>query len=101
MAQIDKPNLHFNTLTYSGNGSNPRTLTGVGFQPDLVWLKNRTNANGHTLADSTRGANKTISSDGTATEITDKADGHLDAFTSDGFTVGAGSSGDDRVKAGS
>lgn len=29
---------HFNTVTYTGNGaSNP--ITGVGFQPDLVWVK--------------------------------------------------------------
>jgi hypothetical protein len=98
---INKHTDYFNTLTYSGNGSNPRTLTGVGFQPDLVWLKNRTDGNGHTWADAVRGANKTISSDGTDAEITDKSDGHLDAFTSDGFTVGAGSSSDARVNDGS
>ena len=98
---INKHTDYFNTLTYSGNGSNPRTLTGVGFQPDLVWLKNRTDGNGHTWADAVRGANKTISSDGTDAEITDKSDGHLDAFTSDGFTVGAGSSSDNRVNDGS
>jgi hypothetical protein len=87
---IKKPSDYFNTKLYTGDGSNPRTLTGVGFQPDWVWLKNRTDANGHTLADSVRGANKTLSSDGTGAEVTDKSDGHLDAFTSDGFTVGAG-----------
>ena len=98
---IDKPDDYFNTIIYSGNASNPRTLTGVGFQPDFTWLKNRTNANGHTLADAVRGANKTLSSDGTGAEITDKNDGHLDAFTSDGFTVGAGVTSDDRVNNGS
>jgi hypothetical protein len=87
---IDDPTIYFNTLLYTGNGSNPRTLTGVGFQPDWVWLKNRTDANGHTLADAVRGANITLSSDGSGAEVTDKSDGHLDAFTSDGFTVGAG-----------
>ena len=98
---IDNPGLFFNTITYSGNGSNPRTLTGVGFQPDWVWQKNRTDSNGHTLADAVRGANKTLSSDGSGAELTDKSDGHLDAFTSDGFTVGAGSGGDARVNDGS
>ena len=98
---VNKSTAHFNTLTYSGNGSNPRTLTGVGFQPDFVWQKNRTDSNGHTLADAVRGANKTLSSDGTGAEVTDKSDGHLDAFTSDGFTVGAGSGGDARVNDGS
>ena len=98
---IDNPALFFNTITYSGNGSNPRTLTGVGFQPDWVWQKNRTDSNGHTLADAVRGANKTVSADGSGAEVTDKSDGHLDAFTSDGFTVGAGSSSDARVNDGS
>tara|TARA_R100000951_G_scaffold66331_1_gene56104 strand:- start:233 stop:1273 length:1041 start_codon:yes stop_codon:yes gene_type:complete len=87
---IKNPGLYFNTITYTGDGSNPRTLTGVGFQPNWTWLKNRTDDNGHTLADSVRGANKTLSSDGSGAEVTDKSDGHLDAFTSDGFTVGAG-----------
>ena len=100
-SSIVKPTDYFNTITYSGNGSNPRTLTGVGFQPDWVWLKNRTDSNGHTLADAVRGANETLSSDGTGAEVTDKSDGHLDAFTSDGFTVGAGSSSDARVNDGS
>ena len=85
---IDDPTIYFDTLIYTGNGSNPRTLTGLNFQPDWVWLKNRTDNNGHTLADSVRGSNKTLSSDGSGSELTDKADGHLDAFTSDGFTVG-------------
>jgi len=98
---IDDPTIYFDTLLYSGNGSNPRTLTGLNFQPDWVWLKNRTDNNGHTLADAVRGANKTLSSDGTGAEQTDKSDGHLDAFTSDGFTVGAGSGGDARVNDGS
>ena len=98
---INKSTDHFNIITYSGNGSNPRTLTGVGFQPDWVWQKNRTDSNGHTLADAVRGANKTLSSDGNGAEVTDKDDGHLDAFTSDGFTVGAGSSSDARVNDGS
>ena len=101
MAIIDKPTDYFNTVLYSGNASNPRTLSGLDFQPDWVWLKNRTDGNGHTLADAVRGANKTLSSDGTDAEITDKSDGHLDAFTSDGFTVGAGSSSDGRVNDGS
>jgi hypothetical protein len=101
---IDNPELYFQVKTYAGNGSNPRTITLDGdedMQPDLVWQKNRTDSNGHTLADAVRGANKTLSADGTATEITDKNDGHLDAFTSDGFTVGAGSSSDARVNDGS
>ena len=99
-SSIVKPTDYFNTVLYTGNGST-QSITGVNFQPDWVWLKNRTDSNGHTLADAVRGANKTLSSDGTGAEVTDKSDGHLDAFTSDGFTVGAGSSSDARVNDGS
>ena len=94
---INKSSEHFETLIYSGNASNPRTLSGLDFQPDWVWLKNRTDSNGHTLADSIRGSNVSISSDSTAAEVTNKSDGHLDAFTSNGFTVGAGGDGDARI----
>ena len=40
MAQIDKPNLHFNTLLYTGNaGTVANSQTGLGFQPDWLWGK--------------------------------------------------------------
>jgi len=45
MAQINKPTDYFNTLLYTGDGATStagttaRTLTGVGFQPDWVWVK--------------------------------------------------------------
>ena len=39
---IDKPSDYFNTTLYTGNGSNNHTISGVGFQSDLTWLKSRT-----------------------------------------------------------
>lgn len=103
MAQIDKPNLHFNTLLYTGNNTNPRTLTGVGFQPDLVWKKER-NAGfsiGNMMYDAVRGlgVNKHINSTSNVAEGegNDADYGYFTALTSDGFTVSAGSSGDDYV----
>jgi len=39
---IDDPTIYFNTLLYTGN-STARSLTGVGFQPDWVWIKSRSN----------------------------------------------------------
>ena len=41
---INKSSAHFNTKLYSGNGASSQALTGLGFQPDLVWLKDRTEA---------------------------------------------------------
>ena len=51
---IDKPTDYFNTVLYTGNGST-QTITGVGFQPDWVWIKNRSGAQGHSLYDVVRG----------------------------------------------
>jgi Tfp pilus assembly protein FimT len=45
------PSEHFNTVTYSGTGAT-NSITGVGFQPDLVWIKNRGGVENHYLLDS-------------------------------------------------
>ena len=86
MAIIDKPSDYFNTVLYTGDGTNPRAITGVGFQPDWVWNKPRSAANSHALLDSVRGATKFLSSDVTDAEYTY---GHsIQSFDSDGFTCG-------------
>ena len=87
------PNQHFNTLLYTGNDSNSRDITGVGFQPDWLWIKNRSQADFHQLVDAVRGANKTIYSNDTDNEQTDNANGHVNSFLADGFNVDAGGSG--------
>jgi len=76
---------YFNTKLYTGTGSS-LALTGVGFQPDWTWIKNRSAADGHHLYDVVRGVTKRIRSDTTAAEAT-TAQG-LTAFGTDGFTVG-------------
>ena len=83
---IDKPSDYFNTKLYTGNGGT-NAITGVGFQPDWVWIKNRPDARDHQIYDSVRGATKVIGSDRTAAEAT--VTNGLTAFGSDGFTVGA------------
>ena len=47
---INKSTDHFNTKLYTGNAST-NAITGVGFQPDLVWLKNRGSSGDHLLQD--------------------------------------------------
>lgn len=78
---------NFNTVIYTGTGS-AQSITGVGFQPDLVWAKSRTysSATSHRLVDSVRGATKEIYSDLTNAEATD-ANG-ISSFDSDGFSFG-------------
>jgi hypothetical protein len=88
---------------YTGNGST-QTISGLGFSPDLVWIKKRNSASNsnHLLADTVRGVGKFLSSSGTFDENTFDATwranwGDLTAFNSDGFTVVAGSSADDNI----
>ena len=87
------PSEHFNTITYTGDGTTGRSITGVGFQPDLVWYKRRDAAWWHTLTDSVRGAPKLLSSNVTNAEVT-SPDGSISSFNSDGFTANAGSTPD-------
>ena len=35
---------YFNTVLYTGTGTTPQSITGVGFEPDMVWLKSRSAA---------------------------------------------------------
>ena len=81
-----QPSDHFNTLLYTGDGQASRSVTGVGFQPDWVWFKNRNTADHHKLFDVVRGANKVIYSNLAAQEATVTQE--LQSFNSDGFTVG-------------
>ena len=77
---------YFNTVLWTGNGADDRSISGVGFQPDFVWLKQRNGTNYHTIVDSSRGATKRLFTNATEAESTD-ADS-LQAFESDGFQVG-------------
>ena len=74
----------FNTVLYSGNSST-QSITGVGFKPDWVWIKCRSTAHSHMLADSTRGVTKYIMSNETTAELT-RSD-QIQSFDTDGFTL--------------
>jgi len=97
---IKKPSDYFNTKLYTGNGST-QSVTGVGFQPDFAWIKNRTNVSGfgHRLLDSIREVTKELYSNANNAEntITDS----LTSFDTDGFSFGGNTgvngSGDDYV----
>ena len=81
---IDDPTIYFNTLLYTGN-STARSLTGVGFQPDWVWIKSRSNTYHHELYDVVRGVQKGLNSNRTDLEETRSG---LTSFDSDGFSIG-------------
>jgi len=85
-SSIVKPSVYFNTKLYSGNGTNATGITGVGFQPDWVWIKERSSTSPHKLLDAVRGATKELESSSTDAEATESTS--LQSFNSDGFTVG-------------
>jgi hypothetical protein len=87
---ITAPDEYFNTVLYTGNSST-QSITGVGFQPDWVWGKERPNAEAHWLFDSVRGATKQIASNATNAESTQTT--MLTSFDSDGFTMGSDGAG--------
>ena len=85
---INKSTAHFNTKLYTGNGST-NAITGVGFQPDWVWLKKRNGSAHHQLYDAVRGVTKKIYSSSSNAESTDAYS--LTTFGTDGFTLSTNS----------
>jgi hypothetical protein len=83
-ATINKPNLYFNTVLYTGTGTT-NSVTGVNFKPDFVWIKQRSTTRSHVLYDVVRGATKDLRTNDTTAEATDATT--LSSFNSDGFTV--------------
>jgi len=82
---INKSTDNFNTKLYTGNSST-NAITGIGHQPDLVWMKNRGAGDKHYLFDAVRGVTKSIYSNLTSAEAT--TSNGLTAFGTDGFTLG-------------
>jgi len=80
---IKKPSDYFNTKLYAGN-SGTQSITGVGFQPDFLWIKRRTNAGDHNLVDVIRTSDKTLISNDTGAEYSNNT---ITSFDSDGFSL--------------
>ena len=80
-------NTSFNTVIYTGSTS-PHAITGIGFQPDLIWIKNRDQADSYAIVDSVRGiispapyiASNLIDVENTSTNMPT-------SVQSDGFTI--------------
>ena len=87
------PSEHFNTVTYTGNGTG-QSISSLDFAPDLVWVKSRSYAQNHLLQDTVRGIGslggaKILYSDGTFAEATNADSSYFSSFDSNGFTVGS------------
>jgi len=81
-ADLNDPSLFFNTVLFTGDGTDDRAIT-VGFQPNLSFVLQRTDASGGYWVDSVRGNNAALQTtntnqEGTFADMT---------FTSTGITV--------------
>ena len=88
---ILKGNQYMNVVTYTATPGTGNTISGVGFQTDLLWTKNRDNVEQHYWQDSVRGFSPSVgvtqmlSSNSSAAETS--VAGITCTTTSDGFTV--------------
>jgi len=85
------PSQHFNTTLYTGTGST-LAITGMAFQPDMVWVKNYgTSGYNHCVQDSVRGPSSNLYilyPDGTWAQATNTDSNYFQSLNSDGFSVG-------------
>ncbi len=86
---INKPTDYFENLTWSGNSTDDRAISGLDFAPNFVWIKCRNNGQNHNLFNTITGATKYLQSNASNAEETDATS--LKSFTSDGYTLGTGS----------
>jgi hypothetical protein len=82
---IVRPDQFVGVKLYAGNDGT-QSISGLGFSPDLVWIKNRTTASQHVLTDTVRGSDRQLFSPLTNSEQTSSTG--ITAFTSDGFSLG-------------
>ena len=85
---INKSTDYFNTKLYTGNGTDNHAITGVGFQPDFIWVKARSSAKEHRLQNAVSGITNHMRSNATNAESA----GSVKTADSDGFTLGTGAS---------
>jgi len=104
---IDDPSAYFQLVSWTGNGTDGRTITLPGstdMRPDFIWVKNRTDSEDHCLMDVVRtfASGKALRSNGGDEEggVGTAARGWVEA-ASDGFTCEDGSSNANLVNASS
>ena len=91
---VAKPNTVMDVLTWTGNSVSGRSITGLNFNPDLVWIKSRSNSGiWNVWFDVLRGGAQ-LSSNQTDAELAagSSVAGYVSAFNSNGFTVTTGTS---------
>ena len=83
-----RPQRHFETVLFTGNGSTGQSITSLEFQPDLIWLKNRSATNNHAMVNSVVGRAKGLYPDSNSAEFNSSTGRDVASFDISGFTVG-------------
>ena len=81
---VDDPEAFFNTKLYTGSSSTPNAITGVGFEPDMVWTKNRDYDASHRLHDVLQGPTYSLVPDYNYISTTSYP---FSSFDTDGYTI--------------
>ena len=82
-----QPRDYYSTKLYTGTGAT-QAITGVGFQPDMTWIKARTATTNHQLGNSVAAQPYYyLKPNLESAEITSNSD-TITSFDSDGFTMG-------------
>jgi len=84
-SNINKSSDFFKAVLHNGNGGT-QSITGIGHQPDMVWIKRRNGARNHQLQDVVRGITKQLVPNETDAEATNTE--KVKSIQSDGFTLG-------------
>lgn len=71
------------TGSYTGNGNDDRTISGIGFQPDIVFVRHDGNSRGIV-----RTANMPSGDSKLAATTNNLAGDYIQSFTADGFVIG-------------
>jgi len=79
---------HFNTVIYTANNNQAKTVTGLGLRPDWLWIKGRNFDDHHAVFDSNRGENKFISAARNSAQFTDATLVTSFDANDDGFVLG-------------
>ena len=83
---INNGKIYFNTKLFTGNGGT-NNVTGVGFNSDFTWIKNRNTTGNHALFDKINGVEKYFNANANYALATSAPT--LQAWSSDGFTIGS------------
>ena len=90
---INKSTDFFKPKIYTGNGST-QSITGVGFQPDLNWIKSRSANENHNIVDAVRGDSGAntgyyyLSSNSSAAQASGTGNTLVSSLDADGFSIG-------------